>query len=122
MGLSTTGRGAGHTNALIAAWNCLLYVGGLFGALSYPWLSNRFGRRIPIFASGVSALVGGALQAGEVNAAMLCVARVIIGTATGLILSGVPLYQAEISPPSARGLMVGLHGKHSNSGSILKGQ
>jgi MFS family permease len=113
MGLSTTGPDAGHTNALIAAWNCLLYVGGLFGCLMYPWISNRYGRKRPIFLAGVSAIVGGALQAGEVHAAMLAIARVVIGLSTGLILSGVPLYQAEVAPPNARGLMVGLHGAPS---------
>ena len=113
LGLSVTGPGSDKTRALISAWNCLLYVGGLIGCCSYPWISRRFGRKVPIFLSGVSVIVGGALQAGMVNAGMLCAARVIIGLATGLILSGVPLYQAEIAPPQHRGLMVGLHGEIS---------
>jgi MFS family permease len=111
LGLSTTGPDKGHTESLIAAWNCLLYVGGLLACLSYPWISNRFGRRLPIFLAGVSVIVGGGLQAGTVNSGMLCAARVITGFATGFILCGVPLYQAEVAPPHSRGLMVGLHGK-----------
>lgn len=111
LALSPVGPGSAHTQSLIAAWNCLLYVGGLIACVSYPWIANQYGRRVPIFLSGVSVIVGGGLQAGMVSAGMLCAARVIIGFATGFILCGVPLYQAEIAPPHSRGLMVGLHGK-----------
>lgn len=103
--------GNSHTEALIAAWNCLLYVGGMIGCVCYPWISNRYGRKFPIFLSSVSVIIGGGMQAGIVNAAMLCVARVIQGLSNGLVLSGIPLYQAEVAPPHTRGLMVGLHGK-----------
>lgn len=119
MGLETTGPTAGHTNSLIAAWNCLLYVGGFVACICYPSISSRYGRRFPIFLSGVSVIIGGGLQAGTVNSSMLCVARVIMGLATGFILSGVPLYQAEVAPPHSRGLMVGLHGSLIGYGTML---
>jgi MFS family permease len=103
--------GNSKTEALVAAWNCMLYVGGMIGCVCYPWISNRYGRKLPIFLSSVSVIIGGGMQAGMVNSAMLCVARVIQGLSNGLVLSGIPLYQAEVAPPSTRGLMVGLHGK-----------
>ncbi|KAF7557364.1 hypothetical protein G7Z17_g637 [Cylindrodendrum hubeiense] len=40
---------------------------------------------------------------------MLTVSRFIIGIGAGVILPAIPLYQAEVSPAHARGLMVGLH-------------
>jgi len=41
---------------------------------------------------------------------MMIVARLVCGFGIGFLLPGVPLYQAEISPPSSRGLIVGFHG------------
>lgn len=111
MHMDTVGPGKDHADALISAFNCLLYVGGFIGATTYSWTSNRFGRRVPIALGAFFIVLGGALQAGEVDAAMLCVARIVIGLGIGNLLPGVPLYQAEVSPPHSRGLLVGLHGQ-----------
>ena len=111
MGLDTVGPGKGYANAIIAAWNCLLYVGAVFGGVLYSFVSDRWGRKTPIVIGASLTALGGALQAGTVNSAMLAVARVIIGLGIGFILPAIPLYQAEVAPPHARGLMVGLHGK-----------
>lgn len=110
MGLELTGPGASHTETLVAVWNSLLYIGALIGCSIYPWGARTYGRRAPIAAGAVGVIIGGGLQAGCVNSSMLAVARVIIGLGIGNILPGVPLYQAEVSPPHGRGLMVGLHG------------
>lgn len=109
MELTLTGPGSGHTNSLIAAWNLLLYAGGLVGVCFYPELSRRFGRRLPLAMGGVVNAFGGALSAGEINPGMLCAGRFFAGFGLGLILPGTPLYQAEIAPPHSRGLVVGLH-------------
>ena len=41
---------------------------------------------------------------------MFIVARFIMGFGIGILVTLVPLYQSEVSPPESRGLMVGLHG------------
>lgn len=112
LDLSMTGPRADYTTSMIALWNCIIYVGSLFGCLSYALFAQRFGRRRPIALAAVLATVGSALQAGLVNGAMLAVSRFVIGLGIGLILSAVPTYQAEIAPPSGRGLIVGLHGEY----------
>lgn len=109
MELAITGPGASHANSLIAAFNLLFYAGGLIGICFYPYLSHRFGRRVPLAIGAAINILGGALSAGEINAGMLCVGRTFSGLGVGLILPGIPLYQAEISPPHSRGIMVGLH-------------
>ncbi|OAL28312.1 hypothetical protein AYO22_03018 [Fonsecaea multimorphosa] len=109
MKLDTTGPGAGHATAIIAWWNCILYAGGFFGCASTFWFATRSGRRMPIAVGAAFAALGSALQAGSVNPEMMIVARAILGIGVGFLLSGVPLYQAEIAPPSSRGLVVGLH-------------
>ena len=110
MRLDRTGPGKAYATSIIAAWNCLLYVGAVFGGALYSLVSNRWGRKMPIALGSSLTVVGGALQAGCVNAAMLAVARVIIGFGIGFLLPSIPLYQAEVAPPHSRGLMVGLHG------------
>lgn len=64
-----------------------------------------------MFAASVICVIGGALQAGSVHMAMYLVARFITGFAVGALVMLVPLWQSEVAPPHARGLLVGLHGK-----------
>lgn len=56
------------------------------------------------------ASVGAALQAGAINVAMMIAGRFLAGLACGMILSVVPVYIAEVSPPKDRGFIVGLQG------------
>ncbi|KAL5324740.1 hypothetical protein ACEPPN_009288 [Leptodophora sp. 'Broadleaf-Isolate-01'] len=119
MGIDTVGPGKGYANAIIAAWNSLLYVGAVFGGALHSFVSNRWGRKMPIIAGASLTAVGGAMQAGTVNSPMLAVARVIIGFGIGFILPAIPLYQAEVAPPHARGLMVGLHGSALGFGNMV---
>lgn len=100
-----------HSNAIIAAFNCLLFVGGWFGSLAMGTLADRFGRRMAIAIGAGLTVVGGGLQAGSVAQSLFCVTRVITGLGVGILLGAVPLFQAEIAPPHFRGLMVGSHGK-----------
>ncbi|EXJ66281.1 uncharacterized protein A1O5_10433 [Cladophialophora psammophila CBS 110553] len=109
LGLSLEGPGTSHTNSLIAAFSALLYVGGFIGCCLYPLSASRFGRRIPLGVGSVFVIVGGALQAGTVHSAMMCVARILTGIGIGHFLPGCPLYQAEVAPAHNRGFMVGLH-------------
>jgi MFS family permease len=105
-----------HTNSILAAFNCLLYVGGWIGSLSMGTLADLFGRRIAIALGAGLVVLGGALQAGSVAQAMFCVARIVTGLGVGILLGAVPLFQAEISPPHSRGLMVGFHGVFLGAG------
>ena len=79
--------------------------------MSYTAFGDRYGRKSGIALGATVSVIGAALQAGSVNPAMMIVARLIVGAGMGILLPAVPLYQAEIAPPSNRGLLVGLHGK-----------
>jgi MFS family permease len=119
MELELVPPGLDYTNTLIALWNALLYVGGFIGCCIYGPISSRYGRRIPLALAAVCVIVGGALQAGEVHPAMLAVARVITGLGSGSFLSSCPLYQAEVAPAHARGLVIGLHAGCVGTGFML---
>lgn len=116
FGLTTSGPGLGRSNAIIAAMQCLFYVGALLCNLVYPYVSDKWGRRVPIAVGSVITIIGGALQTGSVHPAMFIVARFISGFGSVFFMCGVPLYQAEIAPPHFRGFLVGLHGMSLQDG------
>ncbi|OAA60346.1 General substrate transporter [Niveomyces insectorum RCEF 264] len=99
-----------NTDAMTGAMNGIYTAGGFVGALVSSWLADRVGRKKSIFIGTVLATIGGALQAGSVKWAMFLVFRCVNGLGVGMLLSLVPLYQSEVSPPHNRGLMVGFHG------------
>lgn len=115
MKLELEGPGAAHTTSIIAWWNTILYVGGFFACMSYTAFGNRYGRKSGIALGATVSVIGAALQAGSVNPDMMIVARLVVGAGMGILLPAVPLYQAEIAPPSNRGLLVGMHGKRINN-------
>lgn len=100
------------TNAtqLSGAINALYQVGALFGTLSSGYTSDRFGRRKAIFLACIMVIIGGGLQAGSVHVAMFMAARFITGIGIGNLVTLIPTWQAELSNPHSRGLLVGLHG------------
>jgi sugar porter (SP) family MFS transporter len=84
-------------------------IGCLFGAISSGFLSERFGRKIPlIFAAAlftVSALGTGAAN----NFAPFVAYRILGGLGIGLASAISPMYIAEISPASIRGRLVSIN-------------
>ncbi|KAK7905434.1 hypothetical protein LTR67_000156 [Exophiala xenobiotica] len=95
---------------LLGAINGLFSVGGLFGCISCFWIPDKYGRKKAILFASFTSIVGNGLAAGSVHIAMFIIARLITGFSVGALVSLVPLYQSEISPPKIRGLLVGMHG------------
>lgn len=119
MKLDPVGPGRDHATSIIAWWNCIIYAAGFFACLSTPFFADRYGRRKALAIGAAFAVLGAALQAGSITAEMLIVARVFVGFGNGFLLAAVPLYQAEISPPASRGLIVGLHASLLGYGTMV---
>ncbi|BEJ17436.1 hypothetical protein CspHIS471_0608370 [Cutaneotrichosporon sp. HIS471] len=81
--------------------------GAFFGALVAGQTADRFGRKRTIQLGSLIAVIGCTIQTAAVNSAMLIVGRLIAGLSIGVLSMIVPLYQAELSPPHARGLLSG---------------
>lgn len=129
-----TSPGYGHTNDIIATVQGIFFAGGFFGCLFAGLVGNRLGRIRSFQVCSVICIVGGAIQTGATNQAMVCaeqillegergltigqyiVARFITGFATGHAFSAMPVYFSEVSPPHFRGLMTGAHGCFINVG------
>jgi MFS family permease len=72
----------------------------------YPARFSDFGARY-VIPSATTDISGCAIQTGSVNIGMLIAGRAIAGMSIGVLSMIVPVYQAEISPPHARGLLSG---------------
>ncbi|KAL4939199.1 hypothetical protein BDV06DRAFT_214471 [Aspergillus oleicola] len=104
--LGPTGVDAQLTGAIVSLYN----VGQAIGTFGAGYSANKFSRRWTICGSGVIAIVGAVLQCAAVNAGMMIAGRFFAGAGCGIILSVVPVYIAEVSPPAKRGFIVGLQG------------
>ncbi|KAI4863399.1 general substrate transporter [Hypoxylon rubiginosum] len=92
--------------AIVSCYNA----GQAVGSASAGYLADKFSRKYTILLAAILAAGSAAIQAGSVNVGMMIAGRAIAGFACGQILSVVPIYIAEISPPKQRGFVVGLQG------------
>jgi len=90
--------------------NALFFFGAVVGALSAGPLSDHLGRRHALMIAAVCSTIGGALAAGSVHVAMLIVVRIFQGGGLGSLATLTPIYLAEASTASKRGMLTGLHG------------
>ncbi|KAK4936073.1 hypothetical protein LTR10_022975 [Elasticomyces elasticus] len=104
------GNDSSYDNAITGTINGLYCAGALFGALLTGWMSEARGRKETMYLACVINVVGGTLETASVDIAMFLVSRFISGFGIGMMVVLIPIYQAEISPPNARGFLVGQHG------------
>ena len=102
--------GTPHTDAILGAINGVYAAGGAFGCVFNMWSSEYFGRKRSIQIGCCVSIVGATIMTASVAVSMFVVSRFIMGFGIGVLVTIVPLYQSEVSPPESRGLMVGLHG------------
>lgn len=82
--------------------------GAVLGTIVNMLFADMMGRKRTIFVGSLIAGIGGALQAGAVNIAMVIVGRFVGGIAVGMITSTIPMFAAELSEPRWRGLQSGM--------------
>ncbi|KAF4551287.1 High-affinity glucose transporter-like protein 2 [Elsinoe fawcettii] len=81
--------------------------GSWLGAIVSGFISDYFGRKTTIQIGAMIWIIGSVITAASQNIAMLIVGRVINGFCVGICSAQVPVYIAEISPPSKRGRLIG---------------
>ncbi|MCJ1303989.1 hypothetical protein MMC08_006800 [Hypocenomyce scalaris] len=110
-----------HAKAITGTINGLVCAGAIFGSLNVGWMCEARGRKETLYLTCFVNIFGEALQAGSINLGMFLAARFIGGWGIGMAVVLIPLYQAEISPPSARGFLVGQHGTFAIFGYAIAG-
>ena len=87
----------------------VLLLGAMVGSIVAGPLAERLGRRRLIIAAAITFTVGALLAAAAPTAAVLIVARFIIGLAVGCAALVVPLYLSEIAPTEIRGAVASMN-------------
>jgi MFS family permease len=81
----------------------VVFVGGFVGAFIAPPVSDRYGRRVCIFAGSTLCIIGTVLQSASQEREMFLVGRVIIGLGISFTTCGGPTLVNELSHPALRG-------------------
>ncbi|KAF8846630.1 general substrate transporter [Acephala macrosclerotiorum] len=97
-------------NSLLGAIVSTYSAGNVLGGVGSGFINNRFGRRFAMTVASVLAILGATIQAASNGPRMMVAGRIIAGLATGVLLSAMPIYISEISPPERRGMLVGVQG------------
>lgn len=83
-------------------------VGAVAGAALNGSLSDIYGRKKIIVATGIIFAAGSLMCAYAASPVWLIVSRIVIGLAVGMVNFVVPLYLSEIAPQKIRGMLVSL--------------
>ena len=86
-----------------------IYIGCIIGTLITGFITDRFGRRLPLIVAAL-LFASSALLMGWANSyASLISWRIVAGIAVGAASMLSPLYIAEISPAHMRGMLVAVN-------------
>lgn len=99
--------------------NAMFYVGKVTGLAMVTLLSDRIGRRTPIWMGLALCVAGAAIQTGSVNYDMLVVSRLILGIATAFMSQPSPLIITELAYPTHRGKITAMYQTFFYFGAIL---
>lgn len=94
---------------VLGAINAIYPVSKILGLLPVSWMSDKWGRKLPMWIGLVIMLVGPAIQAASNNLAMFVVSRAIVGVATVFLALPCPILVAELSYPTHRGKITALY-------------
>ncbi|KAF2171325.1 hypothetical protein M409DRAFT_18440 [Zasmidium cellare ATCC 36951] len=104
------GASEGREDSFAANIVSLLQAGCFFGALAAAPLGDKLGRRPALMIAGVVFCIGSLMQTVSHGLeSVMFVGRAIGGLGVGAASGLVPLYVAELAPPSIRGRLVGLY-------------
>lgn len=99
----------GHPSpSLVGAIVAIYEIGCFAGALWTGRIGDSLGRRKTIRLGCTILVIGALAQTLSLNAGMMIAARVVTGVGNGMNTATIPVYQAELSPPKARGVHVAL--------------
>ncbi len=97
------------TEAQLGWTGSSLYVGCIIGTMVTGYVSDRFGRKLPLTIAAAIFMVSSVLMGWASNYSMLILWRIVAGIGVGAASMLSPLYIAEVSPAAVRGRMVSVN-------------
>lgn len=111
---------SGTRNTIQANIVSTFQAGCFFGALLTFPIAEKIGRKRTVMIAGLVFLLGAVLQtAAQGNLNLIYGGRAIAGLGIGASSLTVPVYIAEVAPPSIRGRLVGIFEIASQGGGML---
>ncbi|GAM86371.1 hypothetical protein ANO11243_043850 [Dothideomycetidae sp. 11243] len=107
QGHDKTGLCLGPRSSVQGGITASMAGGSWLGALISGFLSDRLGRKTAIQIGAVIWVIGSIIVSASQGIGMLIVGRLINGLCVGICSAQVPVYIAEISPPTKRGRLIG---------------
>ncbi|CAN6300399.1 unnamed protein product [Urochloa humidicola] len=98
----------------------ILNLYSLIGSFAAGRTSDWIGRRLTIILAAVIFFVGAFMMGFSVNYPMLMAGRFVAGIGVGYALMIAPVYTAEVSPASSRGILLGYVSNYAFSHLSLK--
>jgi MFS family permease len=95
--------------SILGTMNAVYPIGKIVGLIPTTWLSDRYGRRVPMLMGLVLCIIGAALQGSSQNLAMFIVSRFLLGFATAFIAQPSPIIVTELAYPTHRGKVTALY-------------
>ena len=97
-----------------------LYIAGeALGAITQTLVGDQMGRIRFMQMMCVIVTIGTVIQTASVHIGMFLAGRVLAGFAVGGMVSTVPIYLSEISPPAQRGMIGGISGCGISFGTMM---
>ncbi|KAJ7069418.1 hypothetical protein C8F01DRAFT_1245626 [Mycena amicta] len=95
---------------------CSISIPAIFTSFASAYSLERLGRRKTMRIGAVLFLLSAIIQASAPNLATLVGGRVVQGFGTDITSTSVPIFQVEIAPGGARGVMAGIEAFSMNTG------
>ncbi|KAJ6598244.1 general substrate transporter [Mycena vulgaris] len=109
-----------NPNSVLTGAIVSTYVAGeAVGAIIQMLVGDVLGRKRFMQLLCIIVTAGTVIQTSAQNYAMFLVGRILTGIAVGGLVSTVPIYNSEISPPASRGFIGGLSGYMIGIGGFL---
>ncbi|KAJ8114313.1 hypothetical protein OPT61_g3778 [Boeremia exigua] len=105
--------------ALLGLLATMQVIGGVATLPIAPYLSDRLGRRHPIFIGSLIIIAGAALQAAAPNISAFLAARALLGVGGGLAATSFTPLIAELAYPTHRPIITALYNTSWYLGSIV---
>mmetsp|Transcript_39297 Transcript_39297/g.65997 ORF Transcript_39297/g.65997 Transcript_39297/m.65997 type:complete len:514 (-) Transcript_39297:322-1863(-) len=93
------------SDSQMSFFGALVNIGAMCGAVTGGWTAERFGRCRTSMLASLLFLFGYLLIATAYSYSQLLFGRMLTGVGVGLVSFVTPVYIAEISPPSLRGML-----------------
>jgi MFS family permease len=112
-GLQTLKQWRGYfdnpTAPILGTINAVYPIGKICGLFPATWISDRYGRKKPLWVGFILSLVGAAMQGAAPNLAVFIVSRYLLGMATAFMAQPSPILVTELAYPTHRGKITALY-------------